>query len=104
MLAKDNEYMKKAFDRLRYISADEQKQLDYEARLVATMDHNYMMKQSREEGRAEGREEGREEGLQAKLKEQIQKKLQKGLTICEIAEMLEESEDTVRRIVGELDD
>lgn len=58
MLAKDNEYMEKAFDRLRYISADEQKQLDYEARMVATMDYNYMVKQSRKEGHEEGVREG----------------------------------------------
>lgn len=64
MLAKDNEYMEKAFDRLRHISADEQKQLDYEASMVATMGHNYMMKYSFEEGR----EEGSEEGIQGTLK------------------------------------
>lgn len=42
MLAKNDNYMEKAYERLRSISADEQKQLDYEARLIATMDHNLM--------------------------------------------------------------
>ena len=94
MLAKDNEYMKKAFDRLRYISADEQKQLDYEARLVATMDHNYMMKQSREEGLAEG--------ARHKLIDLVQKKYQKGLSTSEIADLLEEPLEVIQEIVSEL--
>lgn len=69
MLAKNDNYMEKAYERLRSISADEQKQLDYEARLIATMDHNYLMQYNREEGVKEGIKEGIKEGMVRTLKE-----------------------------------
>ena len=50
MLAKENEYMEKAFESLMNISADEEKQLEYEAREKALMDHNYLMRYNWEEG------------------------------------------------------
>lgn len=111
MLAKDNEYMEKAFDRLRYISADEQKQLDYEARMVATMDYNYMIKQSREdgwsEGHAEGREEGISEGVQRgeleKLKDIVLKMYDKDMSVEKISEILDESVEKIQKILGELE-
>ena len=55
---------------------------------------------------AEEKEEGRKEGMllgeEAKLKAQIQKKLAKGLSIPEIAEHLEEEEETIRRYVEKI--
>ena len=48
------------------------------------------------------REEAWEAGQMDKLQEQIQKKLAKGKTIPEIAEALEEEEDTIRRMVEEM--
>lgn len=52
--AKEDEYMEKAFERLMNISADEEKQLEYEAREKAIMDHNYLMRYNWEEGMKEG--------------------------------------------------
>ena len=45
------------------------------------------------------REEAWEAGQMDKLQEQIQKKLAKGKTIPEIAEALEEEEDTIRQLM-----
>ena len=46
-----------------------------------------------------GEKAGREAGQMDKLQEQIQKKLAKGKTISEIAEALEEEEDTIRQLM-----
>ena len=44
-------------------------------------------------------EEGREEGKDEKLREQVEKKVKKGLSVTEIADMLEESVETIEKIV-----
>ena len=43
--------------------------------------------------------EGREEGRDDKLREQVEKKVKKGLSVAEIADMLEEREGTIERIL-----
>ncbi|MBQ4560434.1 MAG: hypothetical protein IJA54_08965 [Tyzzerella sp.] len=53
-------------------------------------------------GREEGREEGRKLGEYKKLKELVAKKVEKGLTVPEIAEVLEESVGRIQDIVEEL--
>ena len=58
----------------------------------------------REAGEKTGREAGERAGQINKLQEQIRKKLAKGKTIPEIAEALEEEEDTIRRLVEEMKD
>ena len=55
-----------------------------------------------EAGEKVGREAGEKTGQINKLQELIQKKLAKGKTIPEIAEALEEDEDTIRRMVEEM--
>ena len=52
--------------------------------------------------REEAWEAGEHSGEEKKLKEQIQKKLARGKTIPEIAEALEEEEDTIRRMIEEM--
>lgn len=47
-------------------------------------------------------EDGRNEGKDEKLRELVEKKVKKGLSLPEIAEMLEESEETIERIVKSL--
>ena len=42
------------------------------------------------------------QGLQQKLRELVEKKIKKGLSVLEIAELLEESEETIQKIVDEL--
>ena len=57
-----------------------------------------------EAGEKAGREAGEKTGQINKLQELIRKKLAKGKTIPEIAEALEEEEDTIRRLVEEMKD
>lgn len=52
-----------------------------------------------EEGRCFGLEKGRLFGREEILRKQIRKKLEKGLTLSEIADMLEEEEETVKRLM-----
>ena len=54
------------------------------------------------DGKQEGREEGKQLGKDEKLREQVEKKVKKGLSVTEIADMLEESEETIEKIVKSL--
>ena len=62
-------------------------------------DQEKHIRQEREEAWEAGEKAGREAGQMDKLQEQIQKKLAKGKTIPEIAEALEEEEDTIRQLM-----
>ena len=62
-------------------------------------DQEKHIRQEREEAWEAGEKVGREAGQMDKLQEQIQKKLAKGKTIPEIAEALEEEEDTIRQLM-----
>lgn len=57
-----------------------------------------MIEKGREEGTITGIVTGMEIGEALKLIEQVCKKMQKGKTVEEIAESLEESEETIERI------
>lgn len=60
------------------------------------------MKQGLEKGMQQGLQQGLQKGIQQKLVEQVKKKLEKGCTLNEIADMLEESEDTIQKIIEEI--
>lgn len=49
-----------------------------------------------------GIEHGIKQGFQQKLVELVQKKLEKGYSVAEIADILEETEETIVKIVEEL--
>ena len=53
-----------------------------------------------ERGLEQGLERGLEQGKERLLRLQIEKKLAKGLSLSEIAEALEEKEETIRKIIG----
>ena len=48
---------------------------------------------------ADGKQEGKQLGKDEKLREQVEKKMKKGLSVSEIADMLEENEKTIEKIV-----
>ena len=56
-----------------------------------------------EQGRELGLEQGRELGLNQKLMDLIQKKLSKGKDISQIADELEEDEETIRAFIHNMD-
>ena len=55
-----------------------------------------------ERGLQQGLQQGLQKGLQQKLTELVDKKMKKGLSVAEIADMLEECEETIQKIVDEL--
>lgn len=89
-MAKANEYIGIAYEELQKLSADELKRLDYEAREKAVRDYNCQMRSALRRG------------ARGKLREITKKKLAKGMTIEEIAELLEEDTDTIRELAEEI--
>ncbi len=69
MLAEKDEYIRKAYDKLEEISADEEKRLLYEERQKAIRDHRHMIASGRREGKREGLREGLHEGKREGLRE-----------------------------------
>lgn len=67
--------------------------------LVAEYDYDMDIEVQREEAYTEGLSQGREEGLEYKLIEQVKKKLSKGKSPEVIADELEESAETIQRII-----
>ena len=51
---------------------------------------------------ADGKQEGKQLGKDEKLTELVVKKVKKGLSVSEIADVLEEDEETIRKIVESL--
>jgi len=93
-MAEQNEYIKEAYECLEKMSADERKRREYEERQKILWDHNSFMKSAKIIGIREGREEGRKEGYREALVSIVIKKLQKGMSAEEIADFLEEDDDT----------
>lgn len=56
MIAKEDEYISKAYERLVNMSADEKKRMEYEAREKAIRDHNWLMKTNLQRGMEQGME------------------------------------------------
>lgn len=50
MLTEKNAYIKSAYEQLQVISQDQQKRLEYEARLKATLDYNQGMFEAEQRG------------------------------------------------------
>lgn len=53
MIVKGDKYLESAFDTLKVISQDEQKRLEYTARMMALYDYNTQMEENFERGKAE---------------------------------------------------
>ena len=58
MLASKNTYIDSAYERLQVISQDKQKQMEYDARQKAILDHNQMVLEATEKGLQQGIEKG----------------------------------------------
>ena len=61
-MAEKDQYIEKAYEALKNISADEEKRLEYEAREKALRDHDYLMKSNWEAGEKIGINKGIEQG------------------------------------------
>lgn len=60
MLATQNPYIEKAYEKLQTISQDKEKRMEYEAREKAVRDHNQTMLEAERRGEARGEARGRE--------------------------------------------
>lgn len=63
MIAKENNYIEKALERLKNMSEDEQKRLEYEERQKAIRDYNHMINSGFRQGLRQGHAKGLEDGL-----------------------------------------
>jgi len=63
MLAQQSAYLASAYKQLQVISQDEQKRMEYTARLKEQLDHNQMMFEVEERGIKKGRAEGIAQGM-----------------------------------------
>ena len=73
-MAEKDQYIEKAYEALKNISADHEKRLEYEAREKALRDHDYLMKSNWEAGL----EAGKKAGLEAGEKIGINKGIEQG--------------------------
>ena len=92
-MAKKDEYIEAAYGELKKLSMDEQKRIEYEARQKAIRDYNTQMKGAREEGL--------EQGERLALQKLIRKKEEKGMSLDEIAELLEMEPQEVSELMEE---
>ena len=63
-MAEKNQYIEKAYEALKNISADQEKRLEYEAREKALRDHDYLMKSNWEAGLEAGEKIGINKGIE----------------------------------------
>ena len=92
-MAKKDEYIEAAYGELKKLSMDEQKRIEYEARQKAIRDYNTQMNGAREEGL--------EQGERLALQKLIRKKEEKGMSLDEIAELLEMEPQEVSELMEE---
>ena len=94
MLAKEDSYIGKAYERLTNISANEEKRLEYEAREKAIRDYNHQMRSNWKAGHEAGLEQGLQQGFLSgvELTKKALKLFSKGKSVQEIAKELSVSE------------
>lgn len=101
MLAKSDEFVQKAYDKLVDISADEEKRLEYEAREKAIRDYNNIISsgwvRGCEQGRKEGIQEGRRQGVQAMIELCQELRMSKEDTVFKIMQKFSVSEEEAKK-------
>ena len=108
-MAGKDEYIEEAYNELKRLSLDEKKRLEYEARERALLDYNTQMRSAERRGEKRGFKNGEkvgekrgiELGEQGAMKKLVGKKLEKGISIEEIAEILEMDISEVANIAEE---
>lgn len=96
MLAKNNPYLKEAYEELKRLSADDEKRLEYEAREKAIRDHMSLIYCYRQEGL----EQGIAKGSRTAMISLVLGKIKKGMGISEIADILDMDPDDIKKIVS----
>ena len=94
MLANENTYIKKAYDRLTTLSADEEKRLEYEAREKAIRDYEWQMECKWRAGVLQGMEQ--------RQRNMVLKMIERNMTnedICSIADCTPEYVEELRNSI-----
>ena len=99
-----NEYIDKACDHIKELSADEKKKLEYDIRFKALSDHNTQIHSSYNRGVKAGIEQGIEQGIQQVTLNKVNIKLLKGKTAAQIADELEESLEYINECIRKIED
>ena len=86
-----------ALEEWQSLSVDPENRYAYEMRLKWLLDQLSNIRGSREEGLKEGLEQGREEGKN----ETIRKMVEKGMSITDVAHILDMTEEEVRERLGD---
>lgn len=93
MIAKSDEYVQRAFEKLVDLSADEEKRLEYEAREKAIRDYNNIISS----GWVRGCEKGRQKGIQASIEICQELNLSKEDSISKIIQKFSISEEDAKK-------
>ena len=100
MLANENSYINKAYDRLTTLSADEEKRLEYEAREKAIRDYNWQMESNWKAGHKAGILQGINQGVEMTQRSMVLRMIKRNMTdedICSIAECTPEYVEELRK-------
>ena len=89
---------KEAIEQLEKMSADEKEREIYEAREKGLIAYQMDMYESAKQGREEGRQEGRQEGEKKQKNEIAKKLLAKGMSIEEIKEITDLSDEELQKL------
>ncbi len=94
-----SERIRRIHDRVRKVRNSEEVGVKY---MQAWEEKYYEKEEARKEGLREGRAKGRAEGRKEERIDLVKKKLEKGKSVEEIADALEETDDTIRELMKEL--
>ncbi|WP_268760418.1 Rpn family recombination-promoting nuclease/putative transposase [Geobacillus stearothermophilus] len=90
-----------ALEEWQNLSVDPENRYAYEMRLKWLLDQLSNIRGSREEGRQEGLKEGLEQGREEGKNETIRKMVEKGMSITDVAHILDMTEEEVRERLGD---
>ena len=101
MLAQENEYLNRAYEKLKEISADEQKRLEYETREKNIRDYEWQMSKSREYGFKKGFQDGFRDGQTAGFQDGNATGFQNGraTAICDLLEELSPVPEDLKKVI-----
>lgn len=90
-----------ALEEWQNLSVDPENRYAYEMRLKWLLDQLSNIRGSREEGRQEGLKKGLEQGREEGKNETIRKMVEKGMSITDVAHILDMTEEEVRERLGD---
>ncbi|MCI8673105.1 MAG: hypothetical protein HFI89_06405 [Lachnospiraceae bacterium] len=93
MLTEKNAYIKRAYEQLQVISQDQQKRLEYEARLKATLDYNQGMLEAEQRGELRGEQRGIQRGIYATISDGLEYGLSDVQILAKLQQHFDLSED-----------